>query len=39
MEEERSYEDIVAEAEFRYESAREEAQLKRLEEKENGDKL
>lgn len=30
-----SYEDIVAEAEFRYELAREEEQLRYLEEKEN----
>ncbi len=30
-----SYEDIVAEQEFRYELAREEEQLKYLEEKEN----
>ena len=35
MLEERSYEDLVAKAEARYEYEREEAQLKYLEEKEN----
>lgn len=35
MEEERSYEELVAEAEFKYELAREEEQLRYLEEKEN----
>lgn len=35
MSEERSYEDMAVEAEFRYELAREEEQLRYLEEKEN----
>jgi hypothetical protein len=35
MSEQRSYEDMVAEAEARYEYEREEAQLRYLEEKEN----
>lgn len=36
MKEEKNYEDLVCEAEFRYESEKEEAQLKRLEENKYG---
>lgn len=39
MEEEKNFEQQVVEAEFRYEAQRENEQLKRWEEKQNGNKV